>query len=180
MKRLLITFLFTIFLHSSHAQECQDVSFPNDLSEFSSEWINIFENDGFPSFQFINKQDKRFTLDSLEGKLVLINYWSFGCKPCIEEMPDLNRLVEKYSANATFISVLAPGNYNIQSESLQEKLSRFDFRYQTLAMDRCFGDVFQIPFIFPTHLIIGKDGKPIDLILGANIEKLEKLIEENI
>ena len=32
----------------------------------------------------------------LEGKVVLMNFWAPWCKPCIEEMPELHSLYERY------------------------------------------------------------------------------------
>ena len=37
-----------------------------------------------------------YSIDKLKGKLIVINFWFVECKPCIMEMPDLNKLVEKY------------------------------------------------------------------------------------
>ena len=35
-------------------------------------------------------------LDELRGQWVLINYWATWCKPCIQEIPELNALAQQY------------------------------------------------------------------------------------
>lgn len=39
---------------------------------------------------------KNYSLESLKGKVIVINFWFVECKPCVMEMPELNKLVEKY------------------------------------------------------------------------------------
>ena len=36
------------------------------------------------------------SLEELRGQWVVINYWAQWCKPCIEEIPELNALDQKY------------------------------------------------------------------------------------
>src|ERR687893_223477 len=49
-----------------------------------------------PAFSLTSMDGKKFELASLRGKVVVINFWFTGCPPCIEEMPKLNELVEKF------------------------------------------------------------------------------------
>ncbi|MDR0327377.1 MAG: TlpA family protein disulfide reductase [Planctomycetaceae bacterium] len=41
---------------------------------------------------------KPFDLKSLRGKVVLLDFWGMGCRPCIDEFPDLKKHYEKYHA----------------------------------------------------------------------------------
>ena len=36
------------------------------------------------------------SLESLKGKIVVINFWFVECKPCIMEIPELNKIVDLY------------------------------------------------------------------------------------
>ena len=36
------------------------------------------------------------TLKSLRGKVVVIDFWAFDCEPCIEAMPHIQQLYQKY------------------------------------------------------------------------------------
>lgn len=50
------------------------------------------------------------TLDAPD-MLYLVDFWALGCKPCIVEMPDLERLANEYEPQGRFrlISVVAAG-----------------------------------------------------------------------
>jgi thiol-disulfide isomerase/thioredoxin len=47
-----------------------------------------------PPFSLRDMQGKTVTLDSLKGKVVVLNFWTKTCGPCLEEMPDLAELAK--------------------------------------------------------------------------------------
>ncbi|MFT3825956.1 MAG: TlpA disulfide reductase family protein [Chitinophagaceae bacterium] len=67
---------------------------------------NRLINSVLPSFNFISFDGKAVSTESLKGKPVIINMWFTTCPPCIAEMPELNRMKEKYSAtDIVFLSM---------------------------------------------------------------------------
>ena len=50
------------------------------------------------------------TLDA-PGMLYLVDFWALGCKPCIVEMPELERLAKEYEPGGRFrlVSIVAAG-----------------------------------------------------------------------
>ena len=44
----------------------------------------------------------------LGEQISIINFWSASCPPCIEEMPDLESLHQRFKDRATIIGVIAP------------------------------------------------------------------------
>ena len=40
--------------------------------------------------------DHKFTLSDLHGKVVVLNFWATWCAPCVEEMPSLVQLQERF------------------------------------------------------------------------------------
>jgi peroxiredoxin len=47
-----------------------------------------------PPFSLKDLQGATVTLDSLRGKVVVLNFWSKTCGPCLEEMPELAELTK--------------------------------------------------------------------------------------
>ncbi|MGD0528312.1 MAG: TlpA disulfide reductase family protein [Polyangiaceae bacterium] len=45
-----------------------------------------------PNFKLKDLRGNDVTLDSLRGKVVVLNFWTRTCGPCLEEMPDLAEL----------------------------------------------------------------------------------------
>ena len=66
-----------------------------------------------------------FTLDELKGKVVVINFWFVACKPCVEEIPELNELVEKYEEKDVVFLSFALDN----EKRLNSFLEKTPFKY---------------------------------------------------
>jgi thiol-disulfide isomerase/thioredoxin len=59
----------------------------------------------FPEgLEWINSADP-VTLDSLKGKVVLLDFWTYGCINCIHVIPDLERLEAEYPDELVVIGV---------------------------------------------------------------------------
>lgn len=56
--------------------------------------IELFTPDGTP-----------FTLASLRGKVVLVNFWATWCEPCVTEMPSLQRLRDQLAPRFEVLGV---------------------------------------------------------------------------
>lgn len=52
--------------------------------------------DPAPDFSLPTLQDQKVSLGEFKGKVVLINFWASWCTPCQEELPELQKLYQKY------------------------------------------------------------------------------------
>lgn len=59
-----------------------------------------------PDFTLYTVDGTAITSNDLKGKVVMINFWSTTCGPCIIEMPELNRLQEDYKDKVVFLAPL--------------------------------------------------------------------------
>ena len=54
---------------------------------------------GKPAFEFTGKllDGKSASLQDYKGRVLLLDFWSLGCGPCIMSMPSLQRVADKYA-----------------------------------------------------------------------------------
>lgn len=92
------------------------------------------------------------TLETLAGKIIVIDFWFVNCSACIEEMPELNKMREKFGTeDVAWFGITFDKKEKVAKFS--EKV-KFDF---TLVPDsKHLVDRFGIKF-FPTTLIIDPD-----------------------
>ena len=66
------------------------------------------EGDIIPAIDF-NVQNAKgtntFLSDFNDGKPIVINFWSSQCGPCVEEMPDFQRLYDDYKDRVHFVMI---------------------------------------------------------------------------
>lgn len=126
-------------------------------------------------FEYKDINGNLLVSESLKGKIIVLNFWSTSCAPCIKEMPQLNKLVEKMKYKDVIFIGLAS---NTNKQKLQNSfLSKHEFRYQIVTIK---GDDYQISAL-PTHIIIDRDQKVVGEFIGAseeNLMKIESLLNE--
>ncbi len=116
-----------------------------------------------------------YSIDKLKGKLIVIYFWFVECKPCIMEMPDLNKLVEKYkNANVVFL-----GFANSNKDKVQRFLKASPFHYHIICDAQDVAAKYKI-VSYPTHMIIDKNLNVAYASSGLNpttISDIDKMIE---
>jgi thiol-disulfide isomerase/thioredoxin len=50
-----------------------------------------------PPFEFTTIDGKHYSLDDLQGKVVLIDFWATWCGPCIRALPSIQHIAQKFS-----------------------------------------------------------------------------------
>lgn len=112
------------------------------------------ENTPFPDFKFTDLEGKTYTNASLKGNTILIKCWFIACKPCVEEFPRLNWLVDKMQGNDTVFISLALDN----KEKLAAFLEKKPFHYKVIPGQKQYiSDRLEVTR-FPTHYLIDSEG----------------------
>lgn len=67
------------------------------------------------------------TLEKLRGKVVLLDFWTYGCINCMHILPDLRRLEEKYRDELVVVGIHSAKFTNERkSENIRRILVRYD------------------------------------------------------
>lgn len=66
------------------------------LSAQAPSWAALFPPDPFFGLSFPDLEGREVGLKQYLGRPLVVNFWATWCKPCIEEMPDLQALHETY------------------------------------------------------------------------------------
>ena len=126
-------------------------------------------------FSVTDMKGKKHSLDKLKGKIVVVNFWFMECKPCRMEIPELNKVVDKYKGK----DVVFLGMSTNSKTQLEKFLEKNEFRYNIVPDSTAVAGTYGVTG-FPTHMIIGRDSKITYFSAGygpGTIEKLDKQIE---
>lgn len=127
-----------------------------------------------PNISLVNPQGKILNLDSLRGKVVLIDFWATWCGPCRGEIPYLKQAYEKYHDKGFEI-------FSVSSDRDVDAWKRFivaqgmNWQHVIESGDAEASRIYMVNSIPRTYLL-DKDGKIIAMNLRGE-SLLSKLAE---
>ncbi len=109
-----------------------------------------------PPLEFSDMDKRRYPLDQMLGKVVLINFWATWCPPCVEEIPSLGRLKRKLEADGLVVLSVDVGE---EEKSVREFLKKVPADFPVL-LDPIGLSVKDWKLrAFPTTFILDKSGE---------------------
>ena len=106
---------------------------------------------------------KRWRLDALAGKVVVLNFWATWCEPCRLEMPSLAAMAMRRQGEGV---VVAAVNYLEAPDVIRRFLERAPFKPPILLDSDGDATVAWTPRVFPSTVVIGRDGQPVHVVGG--------------
>jgi peroxiredoxin len=145
-----------------------------NLKHFKMERIPL------PEFNFTDLNGNKYTNENTKGKTIILKTWFINCKACVAEFPELNELVENYKQRNDMIFVSLALDSKAELENFLQKK---DFEYQVVPNQKEFIDKKLNLQMFPTHIIVDKNGTIIKVVNKASemisfLEKEKKLTEK--
>jgi peroxiredoxin len=133
---------------------------------------------------------KPFRLPSVEGektisptgyrnRVVLLNFWGTWCKPCLEELPEFDRLYRKYRAHGLTLVAVATDE---EPKLVQEFIDKHKLRARVALAGEEAAGVYNRPN-FPFSFVIDGSGKIVaayDFIDGGCMGDLEQVIRDEL
>lgn len=142
--------------------------------------FNLTKSQPAPDVTFTTIQGKEFSMASLKGKVVLVNFWATDCSVCVNEMPDI---VKTYNAHKDkgfeVIAIAMP--YDPPAQVLNyvtQKALPFPVMHDGFGqMIIKFGGVPATP----TAYLFDKQGKQLQYTVGRlDFEKLNQLLDREL
>jgi thiol-disulfide isomerase/thioredoxin len=126
--------------------------------------------------------DKPLSLAALKGKVVLLDFWTYGCINCMHIIPDLKRLEKKYPNELVVIGVHSA---KFENEKDTENIRRIILRYEIehpIVNDADF-NIWRAYAVdaWPTRYLIDPAGYVIGRLSGeGGYDVLDKTIADTI
>jgi cytochrome c biogenesis protein CcmG/thiol:disulfide interchange protein DsbE len=118
---------------------------------------------------------KDYTLSQFKGKVVVINFFTFFCGPCRDEMPDLNKINNELKGKGLQMFGIALSSDPTQIRFLVKQLG---LQYPVLVGNDKVSDAYGSIAVVPTTVIIDKQGNIVQRIEGTRKKEVfQKLIE---
>ncbi len=120
-------------------------------------------------------------LESLRGRVVLVDFWTFGCYNCRNTLPTLKRLNAKYSDKGlTIVGVHAPeSDYEKNTENVRREVQKLGIKYPVVTdNDYQTWRAYSIQ-AWPTVVILDKQGRIRFTHIGEGYyEQQEQIIQK--
>ena len=117
------------------------------------------------------------TNKDLEGKTTVINVWGTWCGPCIQELPYLNDLVDRYKDDKTVVFLALAKE---DKSKIIKFIKKRPFNYIQLANAESLTDELHVGVVdeIPLHIVVNKKGIITFEMTGATHEIADILSAE--
>ena len=138
---------------------------PADIQNISETTPNVQPGDPLSLPPFPTIQGDTLSLSDFKGKVVLLDFWYIGCGPCVDALPALQQLQDKYRDQG--LVVIGLETYQPDPAKISRFLQPRDVDYL-----QCYGPgvkewsrQMQIQ-AFPTHFLPDREGRAAEVGSG--------------
>lgn len=121
------------------------------------------------------------TLKALRGKVVVVDFWAFDCEPCIQAMPHINDLYDKYSKDGlVVIGVHTPrADYEHDVTKLRQAIERLGIKFPVEVDDKQKLWRDYLCDLWPSQFVIDRTGIVRYSHGGVGrYEEMEKIVQD--
>jgi peroxiredoxin len=140
-----------------------------------------------PTFTAQDIDGKQIDLNQLQGKVIVLTFWSTRCQICHSEIPKLNDIVDRYKGkDVVFLALTMENNVKIEPY-LRKNPFHYDIVPNSFGVVLKYADMDKsgnINMGFPAHYLINRKGQIAHRTDGwdkaANLEmQISRLLESD-
>ena len=148
--RILLFFILNLFFITAHAQNSSSSPGKKEKVAYSKK----MNGDILKELNLVDINGKEYTLEDLDDKVIVLHFWFTKCKPCIAEIPTLNKLENEFKDKPVVFFAITFDD----TETLNHFFKNREFNYHIIPYERRTIDKFEVPY-YPYNILIHKDRK---------------------
>ncbi|CAA0174626.1 TlpA family protein disulfide reductase [Tenacibaculum maritimum] len=119
------------------------------------------EGKKLPEYNFVDLDGVAYNKADTKGKILVLKCWFINCKICVEEFPELNKLVDRYkdNKNITFVSLAFD-----KGDKLKAFLEKKVFKYAVIPEQKKYMSKKLKIKQYPTHIIVDSNGTILKMV----------------
>jgi thiol-disulfide isomerase/thioredoxin len=111
--------------------------------------------------EFVDAQGKAFDWQDFHGQWLVVNFWAEWCAPCLEEIPELNRLHEEAGLTVVGVNFDRP-----ELTELKRQITALDVRFPVVFSERRERLAELTPQVLPTTYVFDQQGRLRHKLVG--------------
>lgn len=136
-------------------------------------------NEPAPDLELPDLDGNLVSLRSFPGKIVVYDFWAVWCGPCVDSLPFLQELEDRYRDEGLVVVGLHVDDNVPSVEEVQAFLDRYGAEYVNLLSTVEADEAFRI-FAMPTTYITDRDGVVRLRHIGFNPSRTPERLEKEV
>ena len=141
--------------------------------------------DTMPEFKTYDLMGNEVTNEVFrQAELTVVNIWGTSCVGCVEEMPELAQMAEKYAGKVQFLGIVSDvdGLDDTQYLELAKKITeKAGVKYTNLVVNDDLEELMSKVVALPTTVLVDSSGNVIEApIMGSIPSLIEEEIKSNL
>lgn len=176
-----ILIIFGLMMFSGKLNTISNYMSPSQGQVYTNQAENSDDSVNYGN-ALLNQDDKPISLADYHGKVVFLNFWATWCPPCQREMPEIQKLSEKYqnSEDIAILTVVMPGGQEMDAAGIKKFLKEKGFTMPVIFDDGRLSSSFQITSL-PTTYMFDRDGNVYGSVVGQlSSDMMENIIDRTL
>ena len=137
----------------------------NNSTPNSAPTSGLEEGLAAPDFTFPGIDGTEVSLSDFKGKVVLVNIWATWCKPCVDEMPSMEKLYRKFKGQN--FEILAVSIDEAGRDTVAPFMNKYKLTFPALIDSKGTIKSLYGATGVPESFIVDKNGILVNKIVGA-------------